>query len=764
MIENIKNKFVKSSKKFFSARAFLILLGFSLVAVSVFLWRTQASRNLAQIISSTESKARHYASETEIRYNSIHQALERLVSRGAPRNEKDIDEWAKDAAFYIDAFTGIKSIAWVDETYHIRQIVPLQDNLPYINQSASEINGDSSDVNLWVPVYDGEEFTGYVIGTIDIDAFISPVLNETNDDYMLQLSDEGTVIFKSANWNPPQEGFATSKIITFENTTVLDLTFAPTEEFLDTEIGDTKKTLTFGLLFSFITISAVYFAQKYNVAAAISETHYRDLFDASQDAIFIINLKGEYQDANPAALEMIGYSLTEIHQMRVSDLRFQAEKLPSDEQLQMWAKDSVREMPLRHKNGQAILVELAISPIKEEGIQKSVLGIARDITERVRAEEALQESEKRLRLLVQNIPIMIDAINAEGNFVLWNQECELVTGYSAEEIIENPKAMKFLYPNIETLNQVKTEISEHTVDYRDHIWDIKHKDGSTRTVSWANISKQVSIPGWEQWAIGTDVTDRVKAEKERISLETQLRQHQKLEAIGTLASGVAHEINNPLTGIMNYAQLIYDRIDPAEDRLCEFSAGIIDETERVAEIVRNLLTFSRQDRQIHRPARIDDILDKTLSLIRTIIKRDQITLEVDVPDNLPTIKCRSQQIQQVIMNLLTNARDALNERYPEYDPNKICTLTVRPFEKDGQHWLRTTIEDRGMGIPAKIRERIFDPFYTSKDRTRGTGLGLSISLGIVQDHHGKLTFESEKNQFTRFHLDLPIDKGSDVEG
>ena len=110
------------------------------------------------------------------------------------------------------------------------------------------------------------------------------------------------------------------------------------------------------------------------------------------------------------------------------------------------------------------------------------------------------------------------------------------------------------------------------------------------------------------------------------------------------------------------------------------------------------------------------------------------------------------------MNLLTNARDALNEHYPEYDSNKICTVTVRPFEKDGQHWLRTTIEDRGAGIPVEIRERIFDPFYTTKDRTTGTGLGLSISLGIVQDHHGKLTFESEENQFTRFYLDLPIDK------
>jgi len=157
-----------------------------------------------------------------------------------------------------------------------------------------------------------------------------------------------------------------------------------------------------------------------------------------------------------------------------------------------------------------------------------------------------------------------------------------------------------------------------------------------------------------------------------------------------------------------------------------------------------------------------DILNDTLSLIRTIIKRDQITLEVNLPDDLPTIKCRSQQIQQVLMNLLTNARDALNQRYPKYDADKIVTVTVYPFEEDGRKWLRTTVEDHGVGIPAEIRERIFDPFYTSKDRALSTGLGLSISLGIIQDHHGKLTFESEEGKGTRFFLDLPVDNSWEI--
>ena len=254
----------------------------------------------------------------------------------------------------------------------------------------------------------------------------------------------------------------------------------------------------------------------------------------------------------------------------------------------------------------------------------------------------------------------------------------------------------------------------------------------------------------------SEMTERKRAEEQRLAIEAQMRHKQKLESIGTLAGGVAHEINNPINGIMNYAKLIRKRLDP-DSPLCEFADEIGHESDRVAKIVRNLLSFSRQDKESHSPARIADIVEDTVSLIRTIIRRDQIVLEVEVPGDLPKIKCRSQQIQQVLMNLLTNARDALNERYPEYDPDKIITVTVRPFEKEGRQWLRTTVEDHGAGIPDEIRGRLFDPFFTTKDRTKGTGLGLSISHGIIQDHHGELSVECEAGRYTRFHIDLQVD-------
>lgn len=243
------------------------------------------------------------------------------------------------------------------------------------------------------------------------------------------------------------------------------------------------------------------------------------------------------------------------------------------------------------------------------------------------------------------------------------------------------------------------------------------------------------------------------------NLEKQLMQSQRIESIGTLAGGVAHEINNPINGIMNYAQLILDRIQGKDVPEREYAQEILRETDRIAGIVRNLLTFARNENQSHSPALISDIVASVLSLIQTVMRHDQITLEVSIPEDLPKIKCRSQQIQQVLMNLLTNARDALNERYPGHSPEKKLQVVATVLWKQDRKYIRTTIEDAGTGIPTDIRGKIFDPFFTTKPKENGTGLGLSISYGIMRDHGGELSVESQPGRYTRFHMDLPVDNG-----
>ena len=242
---------------------------------------------------------------------------------------------------------------------------------------------------------------------------------------------------------------------------------------------------------------------------------------------------------------------------------------------------------------------------------------------------------------------------------------------------------------------------------------------------------------------------------EQMTLEAQLRQEQKLAAIGTLASGVAHEINNPLQGIVAYAQLIVDRLGEPGGEPSEFASEIMHEGQRIAAITRNLLAFARQESDVRGCAGIADIVQGALALIRTLIRRDQITLDVSVPDGLPLVRCHGQEIQQVLLNLLTNARDAVSRRYPAYDEDKVIRVTAVTIDRGGAPWVRTTVEDHGPGIPPDVQERIFEPFFTTKSRAVGTGLGLSVSLGIVKRHGGELICETEPGRYARFHLDLP---------
>ena len=245
-------------------------------------------------------------------------------------------------------------------------------------------------------------------------------------------------------------------------------------------------------------------------------------------------------------------------------------------------------------------------------------------------------------------------------------------------------------------------------------------------------------------------------------LALQLSQKHKLESIGELASGVAHEINNPINGVLNYSQIILDS-DLDDKSIKGYAKEIITETERVAEIVKNLLEFSRQNHLEKEYTRIEDIISKTLSLISVVIKNDQISLNVNIAKNMPLIKCNSQHIEQVLMNLVTNARDALNELYIGYNENKIINITCSHYNSNRREWLRIVVEDFGGGISKDSMPKIFDPFFSTKGRLNGTGLGLSISYGIIKDHHGEITVESEEGKYTRVTVTLPCDNGWDLE-
>jgi len=393
-----------------------------------------------------------------------------------------------------------------------------------------------------------------------------------------------------------------------------------------------------------------------------------------------------------------------------------------------------------------------------------------NITARKQAEHALQTSETRYRRLFESARDGILILDAEsGRIVDVNPFMIDLLGYSHAGFVGKQLWEIGVFKDIAASKQAFFDLqAQGYVRYED--LPLETRDGRHVAVEFVSNVYPVNHHHVIQCNI-RDITARKRADAEHNELQAQLLQAQKLESIGTLAGGVAHEINNPIMGIMNYAQLIVDELGPGSTAT-EYADEIGKETERVATIVRNLLSFARVDKETHKsPARLCDIVNDTLSLIRAVMRHDQITLEENIPADLPRILCRSQQIRQVLMNLLTNARDALNQKYPRRDANKKVIIEatemmgsfaldapqVRLTDDADRHIraVRLTVEDHGAGIPEALRARIMDPFFSTKSAGKGTGLGLSISHGIIKDHGGNLTVESEVGQWTRFHVDLP---------
>ncbi len=498
-----------------------------------------------------------------------------------------------------------------------------------------------------------------------------------------------------------------------------------------------------------------------------SEAQFKCFFEHANVGKSITRPSGEVQ-VNQAFCDLLGYSPAELQHRIWQAITHPEDVAPTQrvvEALLAGKQDAARfTKRYLHQNGSVVWADVSTTLRRDEtGQPLYFMTTVMDITARQRAEESLRESEERLRLATDAARMGTWERDLKTNRLTWSPMAEQLNGYDPGTFPGTEEALRgLLHPD----SHAEYAAARHRVRHGDGIYQaelhFRLRDGRERWgFVYGRLIRDSSGQPDRIVGIDMDITERKRLEQERQSMEAQLRQQQKLESIGTLAAGVAHEINNPINGAMNYAQLIQDRLPP-DSPLAEFTGEILRETQRIATIVRNLLQFSRQEKQTHSPARLADIIEGTLSLIRTVIRHDQITLNVTVPEDLPDLKCRSQQIQQVLMNLMTNARDALNERYPGHDPDKVLNLLARQFEQEGRRWIRVTVEDHGTGITPEVRQRMFDPFFTTKPRDKGTGLGLAISHGIVKEHHGALTVESEPGKFTRMHLVLPVDNGWSV--
>lgn len=228
----------------------------------------------------------------------------------------------------------------------------------------------------------------------------------------------------------------------------------------------------------------------------------------------------------------------------------------------------------------------------------------------------------------------------------------------------------------------------------------------------------------------------------------------QLAGIGELASGVAHEINNPINGIINYAQIILD--EPDDPEALDNLRNIISEGKRIAGIVSNLLDFARRREDIPTRSDIAKIVENTLQLMSHLLKKDGISYTVEIEESLPQLKCNEQQLQQVMLNIISNARYAINTKFPEPCREKKIAIKGKLNQKEEGDFIHLSFTDSGIGIVPEIRNRLFDPFFSTKPKGEGTGLGLSISHGLVRDHGGFIRVQSKPGEWTKFTIDLPL--------
>jgi PAS domain S-box-containing protein len=481
------------------------------------------------------------------------------------------------------------------------------------------------------------------------------------------------------------------------------------------------------------------------------------LFDQLSQQVVTVGQQGEVLYGNPSWLNAVGLGANEVRSVRISDLVAH----PYTRRWSRWLEDPGKLYPQTEvrlswqtPGGEERPVVGSVSGHGGDLGPVRLMGVFQDNARFIALQATLREQEAIHQLLSNHAPVGVFQTDGSGRLVRVNARWQRIAGF---QHTDSPRGVWWQMVAEEDRKRVVTDWESFLRHGHEFVCEFRVNTG-TRGTRFARTRIVQASPSPEQEVacvgVTEDITKQRRLEVERLEVEARSRQQQRLESIGNLASGVAHEINNPLMGISNYAQLIHDeaiRNGPVR----EYAEEILRETGRITYIVRNLLTFARQDTAEHGPAELDEIVEETLSLARTIIQRDHVELQAEIPAALPVIWCRSQQIQQVLMNLLTNGRDALNEKYSGSNPNKVLRVTASASVVKGRPWVRITVEDHGVGIPSEVVERMYEPFFTTKGRNKGTGLGLSISLGIVHEHGGGIRVETQPGEYTRFHVDLP---------
>src|SRR3984957_17326681 len=487
-----------------------------------------------------------------------------------------------------------------------------------------------------------------------------------------------------------------------------------------------------------------------------SEIRFTELFESLREGIFFTSPDGRLLDANPALVRMLGFETKEALQRENFRERY-ADPIQRGLLVgRIMEKGSIQDVDVifRRSDGSEIHCLASGFAIRDSFDQViRIQGTLVDITERIEVEERLRQEQEFVRQLVANFPEMIAVLDLNGKFTFISSRIHELLGRSPEDVVGKTLATLTHRDDVDRLKTSLRRFAEGELKNAQIEFRTRHADGSWRLLR-ASVSPVYGSGGRISGVVASarDVTDAKEAEKQKL-------QKEKLAAMGEMMSGVAHELNNPLTAILGVSDLMRDRATDEETR--RQADMVLKQARRAAGIVQHLLAFSRPSVLASQRIHPDEIIRRVVEQQTPLLRQKNVRLDLKASAGLPAIEADPRLLQQVFVNLITNAEQAIT------GARDSGTISATVNRNDGK--IVFEFADDGPGIPGPNLAKIFDPFFTTKRPGGGTGLGLTIALAIVKEHGGTIEVDSASGDGARFQVVLPtaveepLGSGSDTE-
>ena len=482
-----------------------------------------------------------------------------------------------------------------------------------------------------------------------------------------------------------------------------------------------------------------------------SEEEFKNLFEHVATGVFISSKEGKFLNANQALLDMLGYGSKEafLNINLPQDLYVRPEdRRTFQEMMERDGRVIDYEVEFKRQDGSTIPILLTgHARYDQQGNIIGYEGLNVDLTQRKLMEKELREAYDFMNKIVQSSPNAITATDMQGNILIWNQGAEETLGYKASEVIGKMNIRK-IYPEgiaRRVMQMLRSDESGGVGRLISYPMVYVRRDGE---VVEGNLSAAIiyDAKGNEIASVGSfvDLRDRLQMERALRDTQEQLLQSEKLAAMGRLTSQIAHELNNPLYGIMNTLELLKTEI-PADNKRRKILEMALSETIRLSDLLRKMLSFSKPDQEERHPVDLNSVLDEILLLHEKQLKENDINIAMSFAEGLGRVMASKNQLRQVFLNMVANARDAMPAG---------GTLSVVTGGDTDKVWVE--ISDTGTGIREEYLAKIFDSFFTTKGEVKGVGLGLSVCYGFIKDHGGDIEVKSQVGEGTTFTISLPV--------